>query len=284
MKDEKKTMNKILEKFEFINIRERFYETHETNNKGWAKTHVKVFDRNSSTTEPIYEYDRNYSMLKTFDPFRVWDDEKETWRHMALISPSYMNFEVLDLDENIIIAKKLPTLLSKEKAESLNKSYIEKGLEPPYTEGQNISSWNFCPSEFHVPDVYDILDDNDIKELQEAISTKKDLDFWQEWMNNFINRRTFAFEAGCVWGDDWSYKVQAIDLTKILQGEVQDDDRFGYLILQGDLKNIYNQNYFDDEDYISLELSVPIMFQFDRTNHKKVTKSQMYSNLPNFQQ
>lgn len=275
-------MNKILETFEFVNIRERFYETHET--KGWAKTHVKVFDKNISETKPIYEYDRNYSMLRTFDPFRIWDEKQETWRHMALISPFYVSFELLDLDEHKIIAKKSPNLLSKEKAESLNKKYLEKGAEPPYKEGQNMSSWNFCPSEFHVPDVYDILNNKEIEELQEVVNTSKDLDFWQDWMNNFINRRTFAFEAGCVWGDDWSYKVQAIDLTKIFQGEIQDDDRFGYLILQGELKNVYNKDYYDDEDYVILELSAPISFEFEKTNHQKVVKSQMYSKLPNFQQ
>lgn len=42
---------------------------------------------------------------------------------------------------------------------------------------------------------------------------------------------SFAFVAGCVWGDDSSWKVQYVDLSKIEEGVVTTDDRFGYIEL-----------------------------------------------------
>lgn len=249
-------MNEILKSFEFENVRERFYTEHETDNNGWGKTHARVFDKKKSTITPIYEYDRNYSsMLKTFEPFRMWDEKQQRWRNFALISPRYTSFEVLDLDTAEIIATK---------------------------PAQETETWNFCPSEFHVPDIYDILSAKDLKELQKAIdnpNNQGEITFWEEWFNNFLNRRNFAFMSGCVWGDDWSYKLQAIDLTRISEGVVQNDDRFGYFVVQGELSNIYNKTYFDDEEYTRLELSTPVSFQFENNDSKTVKNADIYSDI-----
>jgi len=40
-----------------------------------------------------------------------------------------------------------------------------------------------------------------------------------------------GFVAGCVWGDDSSWKIQAIDLSEIEAGRLARDTRFGYLEL-----------------------------------------------------
>lgn len=39
----------------------------------------------------------------------------------------------------------------------------------------------------------------------------------------------FGFVAGCVWGDDTSYKIQYLDLTQIEQGKLIREERFGYI-------------------------------------------------------
>lgn len=218
-------------------------------------------------------------MLRTFEPFRLWDDQLEKWRNFALIAPKYTNFQVLDLDNRTIIAKNPNPILNEEQAEQLNRAFSKKDEEPKFKTGQEYSGWRFCPAEFHVPDVYDILSEKDLEELK----SKKETDYWNEWIDNFLDRRTFGFEAGCVWGDDWSYKVQAIDLTKILEGKVSDDDRFGYLVYDGALKDLYDKNYFDDDAYSTLVLNVPVSFKFDKDDHTKVSKSEFYgSELTNF--
>lgn len=44
----------------------------------------------------------------------------------------------------------------------------------------------------------------------------------------------FGFVCGCIWGDDRSWKIQYLDLTKISEGILIRDDRFGYIELLGD--------------------------------------------------
>jgi len=73
--------------------------------------------------------------------------------------------------------------------------------------GEERNSMGFCPVQFFVP--YDPFSE--------------------------ING-DFGFVAGCVWGDDNSWKVQFLDLSKIREGKLIRDDRFGYLELPAGVK------------------------------------------------
>lgn len=42
----------------------------------------------------------------------------------------------------------------------------------------------------------------------------------------------FGFVWGCVWGDDSSWKVQALDLSRVTDGVFVRDARFGYVELE----------------------------------------------------
>ncbi|HEU0239844.1 MAG TPA: hypothetical protein VFR11_11300 [Micromonosporaceae bacterium] len=84
----------------------------------WTQVHVDVL----AGDDVIAAYDRNYSMLQTFEPFRQGD------RMFALISPNYTATAVLDLGSGEIIA-----------------------AEEPASNG-------FCPVGFYVPDWWDIHD------------------------------------------------------------------------------------------------------------------------------
>jgi hypothetical protein len=48
----------------------------------------------------------------------------------------------------------------------------------------------------------------------------------------------FGFVCGCVWGDDTSWKIQFLDLSKLSEGKFTHDDRFGYLELAGSAANL----------------------------------------------
>lgn len=84
----------------------------------WETVHVDVLDGD----RVIAGYDRNYSMLQTFEPFR------QGGRNFALISPDYTATSVLDLDSGEIVAG-----------------------EEPHSNG-------FCPVGFYVPDWWDVND------------------------------------------------------------------------------------------------------------------------------
>jgi hypothetical protein len=91
----------------------------------WDSTVVQVFRRiQSGELEPVCEFERDYSLLQTFEPFRQGD------REFALISRSYTKTAVLDLASGQVVAEE--------------------------TEGS--PGAGFCPVGFYVPDWWDIHD------------------------------------------------------------------------------------------------------------------------------
>ena len=107
--------------------RDRYFVlgTRKENRPGtWESTIVEVFRRADDEGEPkkVCEYERNYGLLQTFEPFRQGS------REFALISPRYTGTSVLDLATGRIIEE-----------------------EPD-------SSMGFCPVGFYVPDWWDLHD------------------------------------------------------------------------------------------------------------------------------
>ena len=84
----------------------------------WTKVHVDVLDGETV----IASYDRNYSMLRTFEPFRQGDHV------FALISTHYTATSVMDLHTGQIVAAEEPV------------------------------GGGFCPVGFYVPDWWDLHD------------------------------------------------------------------------------------------------------------------------------
>jgi hypothetical protein len=84
----------------------------------WPTVHVDVLDGDVVAAS----YDRNYSMLNTFEPFRQGD------RTYALVSPDYTATSVLDLQTGQIIASEDP------------------------------NAGGFCPAGYYVPDWWDLHD------------------------------------------------------------------------------------------------------------------------------
>ena len=153
----------------------------------WDSTRVEVFRRGpSDEIQRICDYERNNSMLPTFEPFRQGN------REFALISSNYTRAAVLDLASGIVIAE-------------------EASTDPP--------GGGFCPVGFYVPDWWDVNDG----------SKPPGSEYWcadDEWPVG-----DFGFVWGCVWGDDSSLKVQYLDLTRVQQGVISRDERFGYVEL-----------------------------------------------------
>lgn len=155
---------------------------------GWDYTHVQVFRRNLATREDerICEYERNYRMLQTFEPFRQGN------REFALISRKYWKTAVLDLACGDVIAEE---------------------ADPAARGG------GFCPVGFYVPDWWDVHRWQKIPGSERWSADDK-------WPVG-----DFGFVWGCHWGDDSSWKVQYLDLSRIQDGVIARDERFGYVEL-----------------------------------------------------
>lgn len=84
-------------------------------------------------------------------------------------------------------------------------------------EEPNVSG-GFCPVGFYVPDWWDLH--------SPKIPGSK---YWSEdyeWPSG-----NFGFVWGCYWGDDSSWKVQYLDLSRVQQGVISREERFGYVAL-----------------------------------------------------
>jgi hypothetical protein len=160
----------------------------------WDSTMVEVLRRDASGDgyQGVCEYERNYSMLRTFEPFR------QGTREYALISRDYTKTVVLDLTSGRVIAEEMEEFYDKER------------LRP---------GAGFCPVGFYVPDWWDVHDGSIIP--GDPLWDEDD-----EWPKG-----DFGFVWGCHWGDDSSWKVQYLDLSRVAEGIIRRDDRFGYVEL-----------------------------------------------------
>src|SRR5215471_20205604 len=71
----------------------------------------------------------------------------------------------------------------------------------------------------------------------------------------------FGFVAGCIWGDDSSWKIEFLDLSAIANGVIKRDARFGYIEMpEGmSLKQAINMDDFsydltDEISYVTIAL------------------------------
>lgn len=200
--------------------------------------------------QQCYEYVRTYSMLRTFHPFRQLRDG--SWHDYALISSLYYSFEVLDLEAGEVIAKRPHP--------------VDKG-------GAEQAGWGFCPAEFYVPDwtigyIDGYNDGEDLEDLkkeylppmaEEIESGSYYVNINEEAGHAFNHTGQWGVVSGCVWGDDSSYKVRYIDLSRIAEGIVTEDDRFGYVEIPPErlLSESVQLNAYNPDDIV---INVPHTF------------------------
>lgn len=121
--------------------------------------------------------------------------------------------------------------------------------------GEESDSFGFCPVDFYVP-----YGPNFVDEIDEdpRLST----------IREHINGR-IGFVAGCIWGDDCSWKIQHLDLSRIKEGIINRDERYGYIEMPRNrenkdivrLKDIINLDWYDANDYPWVDISVAQRFK-----------------------
>lgn len=236
-------------------IRER-YKTEVTQINGWGSSHVTVLRKVDNEAEDIWEevtqYDRDYSMMKTFEPFQQKTDSG--WHDYALISTEYVRLEVLDLESGQIIAVEEYPKVSKEMAEASSGRL---------TEGTSMPGVGFCPVEFHVPDWWD---EYDARMMKASDNEKVDKEFLEEFS---FYEGNWGVYSGCIWGDDSSWKIRYVDLSRISEGIVTTDERFGYVELPEKLS--LKEAVRVDAEAGCVELTVPVKFKLDtgKAQYKK---------------
>jgi hypothetical protein len=147
-----------------------------------------------STIVRVFERSRSSPLCeyeRNHAMYGTFEPFRQPGRELALISRDYTRTAVLDLASGQVIA------------------------EEPGTAGGG----GFCPVGFYVPDWLDVNDDSIIPGSA----------YWDsdcEWPTG-----NFGFVWGCVWGDDSSWKIQYLNLSKIEDGIIEREERFGYVEL-----------------------------------------------------
>lgn len=225
---------------------------------GWKGLKVGVYKVDGDREEQIGQYERNYgSLFNTFFHFH------QNGKDLALYSPSYTVTRIMELP-----------------------SCKDIGGEEPAQDG-------FCPVDYFVPtyleqeDIFDYQGDDEKitkgiinnpheKYLKERIETTKwnDQKTGEEKEIRFLSRpltpvlyHPFGFIAGCIWGDDSSWKIQYLDLAEAYKGIVKRDERFGYIALPENqsLKeavDMYDYGY-DWEDEVANYIRLNVTQTFD---------------------
>lgn len=117
--------------------------------------------------------------------------------------------------------------------------------------GEERHSFGFCPVSYFVPRVPD----------------------WADAGGQFDPEGRFGFVAGCIWGDDTSWKIQYLDLSRVAEGVISREERFGYIELTGDhttLESAIDMGYWDREDQ-EIRIAAALRFQLDESGKHTAT-------------
>jgi hypothetical protein len=162
----------------------------------WGGQHITVV-RLATVDEPDTVVAEYDRNYRTM--FHTFEPFRQDGHDYALISTHYTATAVLDLESGEIVAREAP------------------------------SSFGFCPRDFWVPDWREV---HDQPPYTQDFPVQESAKYRDEWWP----RGDFGFVAGCVWGDDGFDKVQFLDLSRIREGIITRDDRFGYFELAPSLR------------------------------------------------
>lgn len=237
--------------------------------KTWRGGNVGIFRVENGREEWIGEYERNYSSL-----FNTFFHFQQNGKDFALYSPDYTVTRIMELP-----------------------SCKDIGGEEPDT-------WGFCPVDYFIPtyieqetvSVTTGSNGTNERDVRKTIVNNPTNEALSEFVlkTPFTNFNTgeqcetvttyrpltpllyhrFGFVAGCIWGDDSSWKIQYLDLSEAEKGIIKRDDRFGYIALPEnqslkDAIDMYDFGYDAEEDY-SNYIRINIMQTFDLRSGKVI--------------
>lgn len=227
----------------------------------WNGIRVGVFRVEGDTEAQIGEYQRNYpNLFRTFYPFQK--DGKD----YALYSPDYTVTRVMALPS----------------CEDIG--------------GEESNAYGFCPVDFYVPsyierefiDLNDEIHRHRVNEpdAEDLVScTTKYTPLDEKTGERIVVEKPsypvspllyypFGFVAGCIWGDDSSWKIQYLDLSGAEHGEIKREERFGYIAMPDGmtLKQAVNmEDYlYDPEEEWAYGITIAIQRRFDLRTGKRV--------------
>ncbi len=196
----------------------------------WDYLRVGVFEDDKL----IGEYQRNYYCLySTFFPFQ------QDGKWYALYSKDYTCTRVMSLPDCKDICGEDESEYGFCPVEFFVPCLTGRKLNPedsaPTVANHDAEKWALkVGNRYYWPDCKDHPQPNEEKK-EAYLKAKKEshavYDSWSKRNPIVTEYAKWGFVAGCVWGDDSSWKIQFLDLSKISEGVLTRDDRFDYIEL-----------------------------------------------------
>lgn len=185
--------------------------------------------------EKVGEYIRHYGLMETFHWFT------KGGKDYALFSaPDYTGIRIMELPSCKDIG------------------------------GEEFKSNGFCPVEFYIPSyVEKEFTEGSVKGHRFRIYEPTEKEITETDIAKplgGLKHEEFGFVAGCVWGDDLSWKLEYLDLSQAEKGILKHDARFGYIELPKNMKLRDAIDMQDGEGYLRIAHEQT----FDRETGKKL--------------
>jgi hypothetical protein len=210
----------------------------------WNTNRVEIVERDGGNV--IGEYNYGYSSIaRTFHPFQL----RGKW--YALYSREYTATRIMSLPDCRDLG------------------------------GEKAECWGFCPTDYYVPPLHylEYVHDADCprhsplpQDYAKACTCKGG----NERLVWHFPERVHGFIAGCVWGDDSSWKIQYLDLSHADEGIIKRDERFGYIELPDGLHLDQAVHLDVDDEGCADWLTIDVQQRF----RMKGVKEEVYSAPP----
>jgi len=169
----------------------------------------------------MYELIRKYRSYAeaTFMPF------KQNGKWYALCSLDYTATQLIDIETGQIIGGDKPHSAGFCPVEI----YIPRYKEYKYKFTEEFLKG--CPNPNKDPNFSYRVYDNECKTESEFLEGNLVKDNHSIPISLEFGFENFGFVAGCVWGDDTSWKIEYVDISEAHKGIIKRDARFGYIEL-----------------------------------------------------
>lgn len=213
----------------------------------WNSIRIGVFRVEGDIKSQIGEYVRNYPTL-----FRTFYHFSKNGKDFALYSPNYTATRVMELP-----------------------SCRDIGGEEPNSSG-------FCPTDYYVPSfvekesvyVKGEINRHRCNEPSAESLVPFEINGFRSYPVSPLRYYPFGFVAGCVWGDDSSWKIQYLDLGEVEKGIIKREEKFGYIAIPNGLNlkqaiDLTDYLYDPNEEDAHL-ITIAIQKRFDLRTGKMV--------------
>lgn len=233
----------------------------------WNSILVGVFDGERQ----IGEYKRNYATLfDTFFPF------EKNGRWFALYSRDYMYTRVMSLPDCVDLGGEDKTNVEYKDHFCPTGYYVPELTLPanlreddpkPVVANHDSAKWaTIVGNRYYWPDDKDGQNYSPEREAEYLAERERSHAASREWHDRhpYVTQSApFGFVSGCVWGDDsGGWKLRYLDLSRVDEGVIRKDSRFGYIELPGcSLREAISVIEFDSVE--ESQIMIPVMQRFD---------------------